>query len=128
MTVIAAVTGIAGTVGAAITSLFVQYALLAASLILAIHGFYGIVFYYVGYLNAAACERALTAIESGTLDYESLSPIMNRRTPAVKKLLGRCIARGAFTGYSLGETCLTATDEGTKQDPENENITDTEET
>ena len=127
MTVFAAVTGILGTVGAAIFSLFLEYVWLAVSLAFAAHGFYGIVFYYIGYLNAASCERALPAIESGTLDYESLAPIMNRRPPAIRKLLNGCVARGVLVGYFVGETCLTPIAPQIKEKAENENLTDTEE-
>lgn len=122
MTVFSVVTGILGTLGAAVTSLFLMYPLLAVSLLFAIHGFYGTVFYYVGYLNAASCERAFAAIADGTTDYNSLSPIMNRRLPAIQALLGKCIKRGYLVGYTLGTDSLVPVESAT-----NENTTPTEE-
>ena len=106
MTVFSAVTGILGAVAAAVTALYLQYVWLAVAFVFAAHGFYGIVFYYIGYLNAAACERAIAAINAGELSYSALSPIMNRRIPELKKLLSACIVRDQLVGYTLGEDCL----------------------
>ena len=121
MTVFSAVTGILGTLGAAVTSLFLMYPLLAVSLVFAIHGFYGIVFYYVGYLNAASCERALAAIADGTTDYAALSPIMNRRIPSLTLLLDKCIRRGYLVGYTLGQDALVPTENQENTTPTEEN-------
>ena len=106
LTIFAVVSAAVGTVAAAITSLFLQYVWLAVSLVLAAHGWYGAVFYYIGYLNAAATARAASAIADGTLSYADLAPIMNRRTPSVIKLLEKAIARGQLVGYTVGENSL----------------------
>lgn len=105
--IVTAITGVAGLPGTVLGAVNHIYALMGASILLLIHGFFGITFYAIAYANAARDFRVMKAVSGGVHTLTDLS--MNTGLPinVVGESLTRCMKRGYLEGYLFDGNALT---------------------